>query len=163
MRANVKQLVAACALFASLSAFAGDWRIGATASSLMPQGGSDVSGGAGAGLVAGFDLSENFGFDAELLSYGHHVQLSGECLWRWQGLQLYNDLFGYSRFDPFFTAGCAFWLGRGDNQMGPKAGLGAYYHLDNNWSLKADADCSLALDGCSEAVFSVSAGVIYSF
>lgn len=140
-----------------------NWRVGWQASSMMPSGGADVKGGVGGGITAGCDITENFGLEADVVCHGHTLQFGAEGIWRWQGSSLYSDFFGYSRFDPFSSLGISCVVGRGGDQAGPKAGVGAYYHLDNNWSLRFDADAVLALAGRCEMVFSVSAGVVYSF
>ena len=125
--------------------------VGLSGSLLLPQGGSRMHHVGGATVRGGYDLTE----DA--------AGLSVTALGHFQGWSLYGDLFGYSRFDPFVTLGAKGWIGHGCGQVGPKAGLGAFYHLTDNWSLRADADATLGLESDCEMLYSLSAGVQYSF
>ena len=54
-------------------------------------------------------------------------------------------------------------VGDGLGQVGPKAGVGAFWHLTDNWSLRADADATLGLDSCVAMLYSLSIGVQYAF
>ena len=86
-----------------------------------------------------------------------------DALWHLQGWSLYGDLFGYSRFDPFFTAGARGWIGGSGGRVGPAAGVGTFWHLPDEWSLRFDAAATLGLDTETEVVYSLSAGVQRSF
>ena len=63
------------------------------------------------------------------------------------------------------NAGCGCWdhCCGGCGQVGPKAGVGAFYHLTENWSLRADADATLGLETSCELLYSFSAGIQYAF
>ena len=87
------------------------------------------------------------------------VGLIGHC----SGWSLYDRYFGYSAFDPFVTIGAKGWIGTDAGQVGPSVGLGAYYHLDDHWSLRADADVTLGLDPDAEVLHTISCGVQYAF
>ena len=50
-----------------------------------------------------------------------------------------------------------------EGDVGPTAGLGAFYHLTNEWSLRGDAQATLGLDGDCQMVYSLGFGVQYSF
>jgi len=76
------------------------------------------------------------------------------------GLQGLWHMYGYERFDPFLTFGARGWI---DGDVGPSAGLGAFYHLTDSWSLRADAQATLGIDGDCEMVYSIGAGVQCSF
>ena len=52
---------------------------------------------------------------------------------------------------------------RSIKKLGPKAGLGAFYHLTDEWSLRADADATLGLETNCEMLYSLSVGVQYAF
>ena len=89
--------------------------------------------------------------------------LAVQGLWHWQDADLYGRLFGYSAFDLFFTFGARGWIGDGLGQVGPKAGVGAFWHLTDDWSLRTDADATLGLDSCVAMLYSLSLGVQYAF
>ena len=154
------------------SAFAADgpeeegfdrWYVGVSGALLLPQGGSRMHRVGGAALRGGCYLSEDWAFEGEAASLEDAAGLSCAALWHLQGWTFYGDLFGYSRFDPFLTVGARGWIGRGCGQVGPKAGLGAFYHLTDSWSLRADADATLGLETAREMLYTISVGVQYSF
>ena len=76
------------------------------------------------------------------------------------GVQGLWHIWGYERFDPFLTFGARGWI---DGDLGPVAGLGAFYHLTDNWSLRADAQATLGIDSDCDMVYSLGAGVQYTF
>ena len=47
--------------------------------------------------------------------------------------------------------------------IGPSAGFGAFYHLTDSWSLRAEARAALAVDSPCGMDYSILAGVQYSF
>jgi hypothetical protein len=73
-------------------------------------------------------------------------------LWHW---------WGYEQVDPFFTFGARGWIH--DGQVGPCVGAGAFYHLNDYWSIRFDADATLALDADCEMIYSVGVGVQRTF
>lgn len=137
--------------------------VGAVAMLTLPQGGSCLHHIGGAALRGGYYLTEDWAVEGEVAWLEDSAGLSLAALGHIQGWSLYGDLFGYSRFDPFITLGAKGWLGRADGQVGPKAGLGAFYHLTDEWSLRADADATLGLETNCEMLYSLSIGVQYSF
>ena len=137
--------------------------VGLSGSLLLPQGGSRMHHVGGATVRGGYDLTEDWALEGEAAWLEDAAGLSVTALGHSQGWSLYGDLFGYSRFDPFVTLGAKGWIGHGCGQVGPKAGLGAFYHLTDNWSLRADADATLGLESDCEMLYSLSAGVQYSF
>jgi len=138
------------------------WYAGVSAALTLPAGGSRLHHVGGATLRGGCYLDENWSIEAETAWLEDVVGLSAGALWHWQGCDLYGDLFGYSRFDPFFTLGARGWIGR-EGQVGPKTGLGAFYHMTDNLALRFDADATLGLDTRREVDFSLAVGVQYSF
>lgn len=127
---------------------------GAGAMLVLPEGGSQMRRLGGAAARAGCYLNEFWAVEAEAAALENFAGLSAAVLWHW---------WGYERFDPFFTFGAKGWLGHGDGQLGPKAGIGSFYHLTDSWSLRFDADATLGLDTETETVYSVSAGLQRSF
>ena len=137
--------------------------VGMSGSVLLPQGGSKMHRLGGAAVRIGSYLNENWAVEGEAAWLENAAGLSVQALGHFQGWDLYGNLFGYSRFDPFVTLGAKGWIGHGCGQVGPKAGLGAFYHLTDNWSLRADADATLGLETNCEMLYTLSAGVQYSF
>ena len=114
---------------------------------------------AGAALRAGFYGTDFIALECEAACVEDMAGFALQGLWHWQGAEFYNRLFGYSAFDPFFTLGARGYLGSDGGQVGPKAGTGAFWHLTDEWSLRADADVALCLDGGQWAAFTVSIGI----
>ena len=139
------------------------WYVGASAQLMLPEGGSRLRHVGGAAVRGGCYLSENWAAEAEAAWLEDLAGLSVQALGHLQGWDVYGDLFGYSRFDPFVTVGARGWIGRDCGQVGPKAGLGAFYHLTDAWSLRVDADATLGLETNCEMLYSLSVGIQYSF
>ena len=139
------------------------WYVGAAGQMTLPQGGSKMRHVGGAAVRGGYYLDENWAVEGEAAWLEDSAGLGAAALGHFQGWDLYGDLFGYSRFDPFVTFGAKGWIGLGCGQVGPKAGLGAFYHLTDQWSLRADAEATLGLETRCEMLYSVSVGVQYSF
>ena len=138
--------------------------VGLSGMLLLPQGGSRLHRVGGAALRGGCCLTEDWAVEGEAAWLENLAGLSVGALGHLQGWDLYGDLFGYSRFDPFVAFGASGWIARrGRGQVGPEAGIGAYYHLTDEWSLRADARATLGLDTTVEGLYSLSAGVQYSF
>ena len=55
------------------------------------------------------------------------------------------------------------WVGSEAGNVGPAAGVGAFWHLDDNWSLRFDAGATLCLGGGVEMRYTLAAGVQYGF
>jgi len=139
------------------------WFVGLSGSLMLPQGGSRLHRVGGAALRGGCYLTEDWAVEGEAAWLEDVAGMSVETLGHFQGWDFYGDLFGYSRFDPFVTLGAKGWIGDGCGQVGPKVGLGAFYHLTDSWSLRADADATLGLETNCEMLYSLSVGVQYSF
>ena len=138
--------------------------LGAGGAMALPQGGSDMRRLGGASLRAGAYLSDFVAVEGEADWLENAAGLGVAAVVHAQAWDVYGDLFGYSSFDPFVTLGARGWLGASDlGQVGPRIGLGAFYHLDDHWSLRADVDATLGLDTSVEMVYTVSLGVQYSF
>ena len=156
-------LLSLASLAADEDADSGRWYAGGAAALTLPQGGSRLRSLGGAAFRGGRYLSEDWAVEAEVAWLEDTAGLSAAALGHLQGWRLYGDLFGYSPFDPFVTLGARGWIGRGGGQVGPKAGIGAFYHLTDNWSLRADADATLGLETNCEMLYTLSVGVQYSF
>ena len=117
----------------------------------------------GAAVRGGYYLTEAWAVECEVAGVENAAGLGVEALGHFQGWSLYGDLFGYERFDPFVTLGAKGWIGEGGGEVGPKAGLGAFYHLTDRLALRADADATLGLETNCEMLYSIGIGMQYSF
>lgn len=126
--------------------------LGASGGLQLVQGGGDMRRLGGAGVRAGTYMAEFLAVEGEVAAMENKTRLGVNGLWHW---------WGYERFDPFFTFGARGWLNTGD--VGPMGGVGAFYHLDEHWSLRADADFTLGLERRTEMVYGLSLGVQYEF
>lgn len=127
------------------------WYVGASATLVMPQGGGDMRRLGGATARIGYYVTETLAVEADAAWLEDCAGLGVQGLWH---------LWGYERFDPFVTFGARGWI---DGDLGPVAGLGAFYHLTDNWSLRADAQATLGIDSDCDMVYSLGAGVQYTF
>ena len=160
-RLIMRTALALAAVCASAPAFAaeeeeetdsfGRWYAGASATLVLPQGGHSMRRLGGATARVGCYLTESLSLEADAAWLENCAGLGLQGLWHF---------YGYERFDPFATFGVRGWI---DGDVGPTAGLGAFYHLTDSWSLRADAQATLGLDGDCEMVYTLGAGVQYSF
>ena len=127
------------------------WYVGASATLTLPQGGHSMHRLGGATGRFGYYFTESFAVEADAAWLENCVGLGVQGLWHF---------YGYERFDPFMTFGARGWI---EGDVGPTAGLGAFYHLTDSWSLRADAQATLGLDGDCAMVYSFGVGVQYSF
>ncbi len=157
--------VAALAAATSLSAFAdeslGEWYAGGAAQLVLPQGGSHMRRLGGGAARVGRYLSESLAVECEAAWLENTCGLSARAQWHLHGWREFDMLFGYERFDPFVTGGARGWIR--DGQLGPSAGVGAFYYLTDSWALRFDADATLGLDTDVEMVYALSAGVQWFF
>ena len=166
----MKTLVALLSSLAILAATAdeeeGTFRgayVGASGAIVLPQGGSRVDR-AGGGLVrAGAYLSDEWAVEFSAGRLERYTALGAGLLVHFSAIETYDKLFGYSSFDPFLTAGAYGLLDDRRGQVGPSAGLGAFWHLDDNWSVRVDAAATLGLDTDVEMLYTVSVGIQYAF
>lgn len=135
--------------------------LGVAGSLVLPQGGSRMPRLGGASLRGGWYLTTALALEGEIAWLENRAGLAAGALWHWHGWEEFDLLFGYERFDPFFTVGARGYLN--DGQVGPYAGVGALYYLDDEWALRADAVVALGLDTRPETVYQLSVGVQYSF
>jgi len=130
------------------------WYVGAAAQMVLPQGGSRLRHVGGGAIRFGYYLNEDWAVEAEGSWLENYGGAAVDALWHW---------WRFERFDPFCTLGVRGVIGKGEGQVGPKAGLGAFYHLTDSWSLRFDADATLGLETNCEMMYSLACGVQYSF
>jgi len=138
---------------------------------LLPGNGNSLEPAALASVRGGWYLAEDFALELGVLSAPNAGSSAGnEALTGVSFGGLYH-LFGYERFDPFVTLGAAtlfgarhvFADGSSRTAIGPECGLGAFYHLTEQWSLRADAHALAFLDFPCGMVYSVELGAQRSF
>lgn len=135
--------------------------LGASGALVLPQGGSRMSHLGGAAFCAGYYFNDWFALEGEASWMEDRAGLAARGVVHWRGWDEWDMLFGFSRWDPFFTIGACGWLP--DGQVGPAAGAGLLYYLDDNWALCASAEAVLGLDSDAEMIYSLDLGVQYSW
>ncbi len=150
-------LAAATSFAAIADESLGEWYAGGAAQIVLPQGGSRMRRLGGGAARAGRYLAESLALECEAAWLENTCGLSARALWHLHGWRAFDMLFGYERFDPFLAAGARGWIH--DGQLGPSAGLGAFYYLTDDWALRFDADVTLGLDTDVETAYSLSAGL----
>ena len=125
--------------------------VDAQAAVLFPQGGARTRRQGGGVARAGFYVDDFLAVEAAASFMEEGAGLSVRGLWHW---------WGYEKFDPFFTLGVAWWT---EGVAGPTAGWGCFWHFDDNWSLRFDADAMADVGPDSGVAFAVSIGVQYAF
>lgn len=175
MKFEISHLLASLATLLSLASFGassatsgesgfGPAYVGAAGVLTLPQGGSRLGRLGGAAVRGGAYLSDFWAIEGDIAWQENAAGFGVDALMHVQAWPAYGDLFGYSAFDPFVTAGARGWLdGHGAGQVGPQLGLGAFYHLDDHWSLRADATATLGIETNVEMVYSLAVGVQYGF
>lgn len=123
------------------------WCLGASATTLLPQNGLHPAHRDGASLSLSYYANDFWAFTGEAATFGGTTGFGAGALWHW---------WGYERFDPFFTFGARGWLPGG---VGPAGGIGAFFHLDEKWSVVLSADATLDLDGENGMIYTVSLGL----
>ena len=150
---------AICTVRADDSAAESEWAdyeyermyVGAQGSVLVPQGGARTRRQGGGVARAGYYVDDFLSVEAAASFLEEGAGLSLRGLWHW---------WGYEKFDPFFTFGAAWWT---EGVAGPAAGWGCFWHFDDNWSLRFDAEAMLDVGPDSSIAFAISFGVQYAF
>ena len=157
------------------------WYVGAAGGILLPGGGNSLRRAAEVAVRGGYSLSDVFALELEGMSAPHVVLDGGggttvsgvafQGLFHCAGWEAFDRLFGCERFDPFVTfGGAARFAGRHvfadcshRTALGPVFGLGAFFHLTDTVSLRADARAQLCCDSPCGMLYGVSLGLQYSF
>jgi len=154
--------------------------VGAAGGMLLPGNGNSLKRAALVTMRGGWYVDEYLAVEAEALCAPHASSGDGgttvwggaaQALWHLSGWEAFDKLFGCERFAPFLTGGlqalCATRHAFADDShrtgIGPTAGIGAFYHLTNNVSLRFDARAALAVDSPCGMTYSLLAGLQYSF
>ena len=169
----MRKFVISAVLALAGAACAGELYFDAAGGMFFPGGGTALrNGAAAAALRAGTYVADDLAFEASCLSAPHvssttrgHAAVTGasaDMLWH---------VFGYERFDPFLVAGAhslfaakhVFADGSRRSAFGPEAGIGFFYHLTDNVSLRFDARASMLVDDPCGMVYSLCGGIQFSF
>ena len=158
----------------------GGWYAGAAGGLLLPGNGNSLRCAGEVAVRAGRHVDDSLAFELEgvcapnACSRAGNGAVSGVAargLYHLSGVEFYDNLFGCERFDPFVTLGTAtrfgprhaFAGGSHRTATGPVAGLGAFYHLTDRLALRVDAQAMLCADSPCGMLYSVAAGVQWSF
>ncbi len=189
---GIGRIVAALVVFATVAVGAEEeqleetedfsaWYAGAAAGMFMPGSGVAARRAAAAEFTLGHSFSDCYALEAALFSVPHASCASGggctlsggalRALAHLSAIEEFDLLFGSERFDPFVTIGISsiFATHRVFNDrdrrsgIGPEAGFGFFYHLDDFWSLRADARMGVALDSRSAVAGTVLVGLQCEF
>ncbi len=157
------------------------WYVGASGGVLLPGNGNSMKRAASVSLHAGRYLTETFAVEAAVASAPHVcagrsgsatlTSASAGILLNFTYFTFYDRLFGSERLDPFLTFGAqgafasrhVFAHDSHRTGIGPYAGLGAFYHLTDSWSLRAEARAALCCDSPCGMLYSASLGLQHSF
>lgn len=154
--------------------------VGAASGMFLPGNGNSLKRAALVTVRGGWYLNDYFAIETEALCAPHVSSGEGgttvwggsaQALWHLSGWEAFDKLFGCERFAPFLTGGlqalCATRHVFADDShrtgIGPTAGIGAFYHLTDNVSLRFDARAALAVDSPCGMTYSLLAGLQYSF
>ena len=167
--------------FAETDAAGDGWYLGAAGGMLLPGNGNTLRRAAEVSVRGGRYLSDYAAIEAEGLcapwtvsDRGGGTTVSGVALqgvFHCAGWEAFDRLFGCERFDPFVTLGAAarfagrhaFADGAHRTALGPVFGVGAYYHLTDHWSVRAEARAQLCCDSPCGMLYGVALGLRYSF
>ncbi len=133
---------------------------------VFPQGGGNLRQLSGASFRLGAnvdaqDANPNCSAALEVSVLENTCGLAWRHMWSLQGWEWFGKMFGYERFDPYVSLGLRGWINDGD--VGPCAGVGFLYYLDDHWAIKAEVDTTLGLERDVEAIHTLSVGLQYLF
>ena len=155
--------------------------LGASGGIFLPGNGSSLKRAAMASARGGWYLSENLALELEggcapnaVSSHGGNATVTAFAargLFHLTGIEEFDRLFGCERFDPFVTFGAhaafaskhVFADCSHRSAFGPMAGVGAFYHLTERLSVRAEARAALCCDSPCGMLYGVFAGLQYSF
>ena len=157
------------------------WYTGVSGGLLLPGNGNSLRRAADVSLRAGRYLSDTFAVEACVATTPRAaadgagrvslVSAGAGALLHMTHFTFYDRLFGSERFDPFITFGAHATFASGHvfadrshrSAFGPYAGFGAFYHLTDSWSVRAEARAALCCDSPCGMLYGVSVGLQYSF
>ncbi len=183
MRIDVRKsvVVSLCAASMFFSVTAGEmaeaprWYVSPGVGMIFPEGNQPIDEGLNLSLRLGYDISEHWSTEGEA-SFAPNMTNNDRWTQKKQriygiGLDALYHYNRYNRFDPFLSAGWAVYMAdrnvfsEGDRSTltGPRVGIGAMYHLTDNFSLRADGRALMDVDKTHEMQYTLDAGVVYRF
>ena len=152
------------------------WYAGAEACALLPGSGSRIGPAFAQAVFAGFQIDDAWAAEARGLC-APAAKASGRrgnaALWGAGARVLWYfglDLIGYERFAPclhfgvdVFGAKRRMFDGGRCAAAGPSAGLDLYWHLDDNWSVRASAGMAFLAGSHVETVATAGIGLAFSW
>ena len=154
---------------------------GASGRMFLPGNGNSLKRAAGVAAHGGWYISDSLALELEggcvpnaVSSHGGNATVTAVAargLFHLTGIEEFDLLFGCERFDPFVTFGAAalfasrhvFADDSHRTAIGPTAGVGAFYHLTDSWSLRFDATAAMAVDTPCGMAYGLSLGLQCSF
>ena len=168
--------VAAMTVRANELADAPRWYVSPGVGMMFFQGGQPTDEGLNMVLRLGYDINDHWSTEgggslAPNISpnqAGSGVDNQAVMGLFWDGMYHFNRA---NRLDPYLTAGVGYLRAQnpifngGDmfNVFGPRVGAGVMYHLNERWSLRADARAFLPADDDIAMIYTADAGVVYRF
>lgn len=159
------------------------WYVSPGVGMLFFEGNQAVDSPLNLSLRLGYDINEHWSVELEASDALNATANGGTRLGRknghksdahniWGvGLDALYHFDRYERFDPYVSLGWVYYHGddrifsEGSyyNHTGPRLGIGAFYHLNDNWSLRADGRFSVACDSTFETLYTADLGIAYHF
>ncbi|MDD4101763.1 MAG: outer membrane beta-barrel protein [Kiritimatiellae bacterium] len=151
------------------------WYINPGVGMIFPEGNQPIDEGLNLSLRLGYDLSEHWSAEGE---FAFAPNMTNNDRWTQKKQRIYGlgldalyHFDRYNRFDPFLSAGWAVYMadrsvfseGGHSTLTGPRVGIGAMYHLTDNFSLRADGRALMSVDKTHEMQYTLDAGVVYRF
>ena len=157
------------------------WYVSPGVGMMFFEGNQTVDEGLNMVLRLGYDLDEHWGLEGGVswapnitqnkdFTTKHGDGVTGQSI---RGLFL-DGLYHFDRFerfDPYLAVGAGtyrandrvFCEGSRRQVTGPRVGAGMFYHLNDAWSLRADARTFMAVDDTCEFMYTADLGVAYRF
>jgi len=157
------------------------WYASASGGVFLPGNGNSLRRAASVAVRGGRYVTDNLALELEggcvpnaSMSSGGNATVTtfaARGLFHLSGIDEFDKLFGCERFDPFVSLGAAAFFashhafadGSHRTGIGPSAGLGAFYHITDNWSLRFDASTAMTVDTPCGMAYGVGLGLQRSF
>ncbi len=160
------------------------WYVSPGVGMMFFEGNQVVEEGLNMVLRFGYDFDEHWGLELggswapNITRDGNKYSDSGPYSKRIDGQNIYGVFIDglyhfdrFERFDPYLSAGFGYYRAQdkvfceGDEYYvyGPRVGAGAFYHLTDSLSLRADARTFMAIDDTCEFMYTADLGLAYRF
>jgi outer membrane protein OmpA-like peptidoglycan-associated protein/opacity protein-like surface antigen len=160
------------------------WYVSPGVGMMFFEGNQVVEEGLNMVLRLGYDINEHWGVELggswapNITRDGNKYSDCGPYSKRIDGQNIYGVFIDglyhfnrFERFDPYLSAGFGYYRAQdkvfceGDEYyvFGPRVGAGAFYHLTDSLSLRADARSFMAIDDTCEFMYTADLGLAYRF